>query len=321
MQRFVGLLLAAAACGGGSGGSSGPATADGVVLMDGFDPGQAPAPGTGFQVVTPIVTNIAAGGSYEYCSWTNITTDKEVWLKSSQGLQTKTGHHTVVYYATTPQPAGTSRLCTDADMANFRFALGAGGEGVTEKNLLPGDLAVRIPKGVQIVINHHYLNASTQNIAQAQSAVNVYYVDPGAKIVETSSLALIDTAMVLPTGPGSIDINCKANNDYATWNMIPHMHNWGTHITVDHTSATSTKRLFDVMWDPGFAFHPPQLTEDPTQPYVIHKGDQLHVHCDYDNTTGKQLTFGPEMCVAYAQTVDTGNLGNLACDSGQWGPF
>src|SRR5579872_11871 len=175
MRRFGWLVLAVAAtaCSSGSGGSTGPATVDGVTLMAGFTPGPAPAQGQGFQVVMPIVNNIAAGGSDEYCTWSNIILDQDIWVKESIGYQTETGHHIIVYYTPNPEAAGTTRICTDADMASFRFGVGAGGEGVSEDNKLPGDLAVHIPKGSQIVLNHHYLNASSKPVAQAQSAVSV----------------------------------------------------------------------------------------------------------------------------------------------------
>ena len=54
---------------------------------------------------------------------------------------------------------------------------------------------------------------------------------------------------------------------------------------------------------------------------MMHKGDQLRVHCDYNNTTSSALTFGLEMCIAYAETVDTASVGNMICDQGQWGSF
>ena len=43
--------------------------------------------------------------------------------------------------------------------------------------------------------------------------------------------------------------------------------------------------------------------------------------CDYDNTTKSNLTFGTEMCVFFAGTVDPTGMGNIMCDSGQWGAF
>lgn len=325
MQRFGRLVLAVAAtaCGssGGSGGSGGPRVVDGVELMDGFDPGTAPAAGTGFQVVMPIVKNIEPDGNYEYCTWTNIITTKDLWLKSSHGVQTKTGHHTIIYYTTDMKPAGTSEICKDSDTAGFRFGIGAGGEGVSETNALPGDLAVHIPAGAQIVVNHHYLNTSTQMVPEAQSAVNVWYADPTSKIVQSSSIAFLDTAMVVPVGASSVDFTCTFKQDLSIWMMVPHMHAWGTHITVDHTSGANTDRLFDLQWDPSYTFHPPITTESLSTPYMLKTGDTIHLHCEYDNTTNAPLSFGQEMCVSYMQSIDPTQVGNVQCDQGQWGSF
>lgn len=322
MRKVLWLLLAAACGSGSSGGSTGPATADGVTLMSGFDPGSAPASGTGFQVVTPIVSNVAAGGNYEYCTWTNVVLQQDVWIKSSKALQTATGHHVVVYYTTSPAPAGQSRLCNDSDMASFHFAVAALGEAANgANNVLPGDLAVKVPKGAQIVINHHYLNASASAVAQAQSAVSVFYATPGSKIVESSSIAFVNTGMEVPPGASSVDFTCTTNQAFQTWMMFPHMHQYGTRVTIDHTNGGTTDRLFDVQWDPSYTFHPVTHTEDPSKPYVLQKGDQLHVHCDYNNTTSQTLSFGAEMCVLYGATVDAAGVGNLACDQGTWTSF
>ncbi len=320
MRRFAAVvLLAAAACSSGSsGGGNGGST---VPMIAGLNPGAAPDPSKGFQVILPVVSDIEPGGSYEYCTWTDMTLTTDIWLKESIGYQTETGHHIIVYYTNNSQPAGTTRICSNDDMATFRFGVGAGGEGVSEDNKLPGNLAVHIPAGAQIVLNHHYLNAGTTAVAQAQSAINVLYADPTSTIVLSSSLAFVDTSMVLPPGLSSVDFSCTASDDLATWTLLPHMHGYGTHITIDHITPTTTHQLFDLDWDPDYTFHPPLMTEDPTQPYMINKGDQVHIHCDYNNTTSAPLTFGDEMCVSYAETVDTANLGNLECDQGQWGPF
>ena len=58
-----------------------------------------------------------------------------------------------------------------------------------------------------------------------------------------------------------------------------------------------------------------------TAPLVLKKGDQLITRCEWNNNTGKPLTFGLEMCVTFGQTINSENLENLACDKGDWTPF
>jgi hypothetical protein len=111
-------------------------------------------------------------------------------------------------------------------------------------------------------------------------------------------------------------------DDYKLWLIIPHMHAYGTRITVTHATPTTAETLFDVQpWSPAYTFHPPQIVKDPDAPMVLAKGDSLNVHCEWDNTTSSDMTFGIEMCVSFAQFVDDNNTGNVACDGGHWGPF
>jgi hypothetical protein len=322
MKRFVGVVgvaVAVAACGSSSGGGGG--SQSGVTLMAGFDPGPAPDPSQGFQIVLPIVKDIPAGSSQEYCSWTNLTLPQDVWISASQGAQTETGHHVVLYYAPNPQKVDT-RLCANEDMAEFKFGMPASG-GSTGKVQLPSNLAVHLPAGAQIVVNHHYLNASATDVAEAQSAINVYYADPNVPHVSSSTVVVLDSSLTVPVGASSVGIDCTFNDAYAAWDLIPHMHAWGSHITVDHTTSTGTTRLFDVAWDPNYSFdfQSVETKKDPSAPYMFQKGDKMHIQCDYMNTTSGPMSFGSEMCVFIAFTVDPNNVGNLDCDRGQWGKF
>src|SRR5215472_18109770 len=164
------LLLGASACSSGSRGHGGPAP--GTQSMDAFDPG--PVPSNGFQLIAPSIADIEPGADYEYCTWSDVTLDQDAELKGLQGFQTRGGHHLVLYYTSSPQPAGTQRICQSTDMESFGFGLGAAGEGATQTNVLPGDLAIRIPKGSQLVLNHHWLNASGDSIAVGRYAANVF---------------------------------------------------------------------------------------------------------------------------------------------------
>ena len=302
------FLVAAVGCGG-------PPKPQNAMLID---PG--PVPANGLQIVLPIIHDIQPGSDNELCTWTDVTTDHDLFVKGVQGIQSQAGHHIVVYKTTTYQPAGTTRKCTDQDMTTLRFVSGAAGEGVNSTNTAPGDLAFTIEKGSQIVINHHYINASP-TARDVQSAVNLFFADPGAHVIPTGALAVVDTALHLPPGQPSVDIDCTMQKPLKVWFAIPHMHAYGLDITVDHTHNGQTERLFDTPWNPEYTFHPPTQVEDPTAPKLFDVGDNVHVHCQWNNTTGGELTFGTEMCVFFAETVDDNGTGSIACDQGNWTDF
>ena len=174
MQRILLLLtLAAAAC--SSKPSSSPSSTEELPALQAI---LDPAPTNGYQLIMPIAQALAPGADNELCTWTDLITDHDIDIRTVQGYQTVGGHHIVLFSTTKMQPPGTTRTCSDDDMATFRFAAGAGGEGQTAKNTAPDGLVFRVLAGSQFVINHHYINA-TPNTLDAQSAVNIYLADPG----------------------------------------------------------------------------------------------------------------------------------------------
>jgi hypothetical protein len=322
MRRFGGAVLLAvvtAMCSCGSKG--GPTTAQPTVaLMDGFNFGPAPDPSQGMQFITPIVTDVEPGQSLEYCTWTDVILTQDTWVTASQGWQTTGGHHIIVYYSMEHEQPGT-HICQNAEMEEFEFSMPAGPTGATFD--LPGNLAVKLPAGAQIVVNHHYLNAGATAIPQAQSAINILFAAPGAATTPSGSTVVLDTSMTVPPGGSKYMVDCTINHTYNVWMQTPHMHQWGSHVLVTDTTATGTQTLFDLDWDPSYAFDPSaiEVHNDPSSPFVLNEGDKIHIECDYLNTTGQTLSFGDEMCVYVTFTVDSTNLGDLDCDKGQWGSF
>ena len=278
-----------------------------------------PPPTSGFQIVTPIFDNIQPGKDYEVCTWTDFTTDTDVDVRSTLGYQTEPpGHHVILFYTMVHQPPQT-RICNDSDMATFRFLAGAGSNG--ELNQAPGDLVFHVPAGSQIVINHHYLNA-TEDVLRGQSAINANYADPTMHYTHNGYLAVLDSNLIVQEGDSSLDISATLDRDYKVWNMIPHMHQWGKHAIVTVTQSGTPHTMFDVDWDPSYAFHPPDLSNvlSVDAPMELHTGDQIAIHCEWNNTAGMVLSFGFEMCVAFANYIDASDQGNWAYDGG-WGPF
>jgi hypothetical protein len=208
-------------------------------------------------------------------------------------------------------------------MTTFRFSAASGAEGQAGKVEAPGNLVFHVSAGSQVVLNHHYINATSQ-VRDAQSAMNIWRADPGPTYRMSSSLALVDTALRIPPGASKMDIHCTMPRDFKAWYLIPHMHAYGTRITISHLAAgaTTADTLFDVQqWSPTYTFHPPEIRKDPDAPMLFAAGDQLNVHCEWNNTTSSDMTFGIEMCVGFSEFVDDAGAGSLACDAGHWTAF
>ena len=278
-----------------------------------------PAPANGFQIVTPVVDDIEPGADLEMCTWTDKITTEQTDIRWTQGYQSApAGHHIVLYYTMIHQPPGTQRVCNDADMATFRLVSGNGEEG--DRNTAPGNLVYRVPAGAQLVMNHHWLNVTDQTV-KGQAVLNVSPAEPGGNYVPSGNMAILDTKLDIAPGNQSLDINCTFDRTMKLWYLIPHEHQWGTHMIVQLTRGGVQTTNFDVPWEPSYAFHPPEERHDPADPVTVNPGDKVHVHCEWNNDTGHDLLFGSEMCVAFGQFVDDENKGNWACDHGEWSDF
>jgi len=292
--------------------------------MAGFNPGPAPDPSKGFQIILPAVGDVAPGSSLEYCTDTSVIIPQDVWVNATQGWQTETGHHVIFFYSMTPVAPGT-HICAADEMGEFQFGLAAGGGPNSAMFTMPSNLAIKLPAGAQIVVNHHYLNASATDVPEAQSALNVYYADPTVPHTPSSMMVVVDTNLTVPVGASKFTEDCTVDQDYMAWTLIPHMHNWGTHITITDTPVATgvAQQLFNMDWQPDYAFDFTSVwtTEDPSAPFLFNKGDKIHIECDYMNNTGAEMTFGDEMCVMANYTVDPNNIGSMECDGGQWGQF
>jgi hypothetical protein len=304
------LAAAVFVIGCGTDGPTGPELVEGLTIED--------PPENGLQIITPIVEGIQPGTDNEICTWTDKFLDEVTDVRATHGFQSEPGgHHTVLYYTTFTQPPGTTRECTETDMASFRFITGNDGAGAA--NEAPGNLVYRIPKGAQLVLNHHYLN-TTDQVLRGQAAMNVKFADPG-NYTPSGSTAFLDTNIHVQEGLSTFESTCTIDRTMKMWFLIPHMHRWGTHMNVDLIRGDQTESLFDVPWDESYTFHPPELRKDPAEPMTLVPGDQMRIKCQWNNDSGKVLDFGFEMCVAFGQFVDDTEMGGFACDGGVWTPF
>lgn len=304
------LALGLSFVGCGTDGSSGPDVLPDLTLPD--------APKNGVQVLTPIFEDIQPGSDNEVCTWTDVIFDHEVDVKSTLGYQNEPpGHHAILFYTLEKQPPGTQRICTDTDMASFRYLTGNGNNGVV--NEAPGNLVFRIPAGAQLVVNSHYLNAGDE-VLRGQSVINVNFADPGEHI-PSGSTAIVDTSLEVQQGVTTQTMHCTFENQFKLWYFIPHQHRWGKHISVDLTRGGVKTREFDLEWQEQYTFHPPEKRYDLDAPLVINPGDTIDVSCSWNNTENRVLPFGFEMCVAFGQFVDDQGLGGWACDHGNWTEF
>jgi hypothetical protein len=169
-----------------------------------------------------------------------------------------------------------------------------------------------------LMINVHYLNSSAQPI-NAQVSIKIQAYKPGVVKTHVGTIFLNMNPMNVLPGPSDSTASwggnpgaASADGSYTIYSSWSHMHQWATLIT-----ATTNGQPFytEKNWDsPAIWWHgtpPPGVSNPPTAtgqttPVKMTAAQSITWDCQYNNTTGKTLTFGDSaqnnvMCIYLGQ--------------------
>jgi hypothetical protein len=223
-----------------------------------------------------------------------------------------------------------------------RFIGGIGGEGATAIKL-PAGYAYRVPKGFALMANVHYVNVSPGPI-QGQGVVDVQLRKPDGTSKTADIMTNLDTTLNVPARKActedaqcgeakcdkaaklcdtkfALDVSCKFEKEMTAVMWSNHVHEWGTKVSSKLVRADGTEELLsaDDPWEKEMTYNPRFRTYPAEAPLVFRPGDTVTTHCEWNNDTGGDLPFGPEMCVGIAFYVTTPELtGMQVCDKGAW---
>lgn len=260
--------------------------------------------GNTLKVAIPTHT-VEPGDSFE-CYYTDIKTDREIYVNSATGAQGLGGHHITIYYATNPQPPGHHK-CIDAEMAEWRQVGAAGnakGDGVID---LPPGIAVKIPAGQQIVVQTHYINA-TAAPREVEDEITVHLLPKEEVKRFAQGFAVVDGTFEIP--PQAADFKrastCTLKRDLELVMVLGHMHELGQHYKLEHLDANGQliDTVLDQAWEASFSSHPPTSRWTPDKPYKLAKGEKLRQTCTWTNTGSEKVLFPREMCIAFTMYLD-----------------
>ena len=284
------LVLAVLGC---SSHKSDDASTD-VPLIAGFNP---PAPDSNqTRVYAPIVKDIPGGGDVLWCTYIANPFGGEVDVVQSRGFQSKFGHHAILMEVIgADDKLGQSAACTDDDMTNARFL--AGGSDAAAQFQIPDGIGFRIKKESVLMIQTHWINTSADTVdGQAVFNITTAAPDPNRQPAQLFAEYTADVSLP-PRAAATATTDCTIQQDLNFFALGGHAHEWGTHVNVTVTHAAQDQTLYDHAWSPEFQSNPPLNYYDTKSPLVLHKGDVLHVKCDYQNVTDGEIRFPREMCV------------------------
>jgi hypothetical protein len=288
----------------------------------GFNPPAQPAGYTRF--TTPVIKDIAPGTNQMWCQWLAAPSDHDQDVVDVTGLQSKYGHHVVLYATSEMEDVGTTRVCTGADMESVRFVGAIGGEGnagLYQK--FPPNTVLRLPKGWALMANVHYINVGSTAI-DGQAVLDVKFTDPTPEHKVAGFFTDTTDQFSIPTGaPFTLDVTCSIKQDLDFFIFANHMHQWGTSIFSEAVRADGTKQMIadDEPWQAEEEFNPKLNTFTTEAPFSVKAGDTIHTRCTWNNDTAGALAFPNEMCVGFGFFVPadaSAPAQEIDCVNGTW---
>jgi hypothetical protein len=216
-------------------------------------------------------------------------------------------HHLVIGYQDPALPDGyleadpneqfpAADKCTGVTFGDvFAYVATVG----TQELVMPEGVAVKIPKGKQLVFGLHVFNTTSKPLS-GHSSVDV--IAPERSEVENVAevIAAQNTAFAVPPGRSTVTATCTMVDDTTVFAVLPHMHLAGRHMT---TIAEIPGQEPITLYDQPYDFTDQRYARlDPE--VHLPKGATINVACDYENLGDADLTPGEsttmnEMCISF----------------------
>lgn len=161
---------------------------------------------------------------------------------------------------------------------------------------LPDGMATLLRSGTRLIIQSHYLNPTAEDVL-VQDAVT--FETTAEDAVETWAAAWGHGITDMPLPPGQATtyaFDCEWPEDVQILSAFGHMHEHGTALSLDHTTADGATRIYDVPeWDVDYRDTPPVGRWD-LPGLTVEKGDVFTTSCSFFNSSDAPVDYPFEMC-------------------------
>ncbi|MCA1664602.1 MAG: hypothetical protein LC659_10095 [Myxococcales bacterium] len=221
-----------------------------------------------------------------YCFTTRIPSDHDVFVTEITPTYGRATHHLGVYYTLSDEPDGVFD-CPELVKQTWIPLYGGGIESGTLA--APPGAAFHLKAGQQILVQLHLLNATPSTVTDKATITLKTTIDTTA--TPAGMFGMSNTQITLPAqAQGDVTMSCQVGEDMSVFAVFGHMHQLGTRIELSRANGSL---LFGESWS---------FDDQPTIPqtFQLAKGDQLTLHCQYQNSTDATVSYGEstnqEMC-------------------------
>lgn len=267
-----------------------------------------PASGSGIQF--RMTSTVEPGQEIERCKLVQVP--PEGLFVTRDELRFSQGSHHVLLYRTpyteipakmrdgTPVNGAEVHDCNDGAPRSWKVNGIVAGSQSTEGDSflgnLPEGVALKIEPGTVLVMNTHYLNASSESL-EVEARINLHTIPPEQVKVEAGILFHYNDYIRIPAkGTSSARMRCVIPHDISVARLQSHMHRRGVGSVTNVVSKDGSMQ--EVYTSSSWEDVP---VRDFAPALSVKAGQSLDFRCDYANNEARDvmqgLTTRDEMCV------------------------
>ncbi len=268
-----------------------------------------PREGEGVQY--KMLSRIEGGQEIERCKLF-VTPPDGLFIRKDEVRFTAGSHHVLLYktpYTSIPAenrrgvPVNGAEVhdCANGAFDEWRVTGIVGGsqsrDGDSMVGELPAGVAIKVEPGTVLLMNTHYLNASSDPV-EADARVNVYTLPKEQVKTEAGVLFFYNPFIRVPAnGAASAQMRCPVPQDISLVRVQSHMHRRGVSFVANLSDGAGNVKeeiYTNQAWE--------QVPAKPFQPLLeIKAGQTLEYRCDFANPEARNvmqgLTTKDEMCM------------------------
>ncbi len=271
-------------------------SADGAAPFgDGLD--LAP-PAHGVQLKTPRF-DVPAGTETQHCYWFKLPSDVDLDVVRIQVRYLAGSHHMNLFQTNQDVPDHDEECFMPMNFSSPTnpdgYDLVVGSQGTALDWKLPDGVAFKLKAHRQLLLQTHYVNATTQKTPAnaGQVKVNLEAEPDRSKVVHHMGTMFANnmTIKIPPRESRSFSTTCGLDKDVSIVALTGHFHSRGRTFSVN--AAPDGKNPAEEMYRSRAWAEPP--FQVLAAPRVLPAGGSLYYTCDYQNDTDQEIVFGPKV--------------------------
>jgi hypothetical protein len=278
------------------------------------------APDSGVQVVVK-GKRLMPGEEIEMCHYVNVGNDDTVWVDHMELIAAPGLHHSIVSRISEErEPSSSECFGFPNDLGNeIPLPLFATSTQVDRGVIdLPDHVGIELGARQQLIVNYHYLNATSEPI-KPEIYLNLHYTEP-EKVRSRAgfyTFTNVGDIAIPPRGKQRITMTCPFLEPAALVSTTPHMHELGSYFEVKHWDGESNG---PVLYELSGWFDPETKIFDP--PIILGEGHGLTFTCEWESDRDQTTWFGEsaehEMCFVfgyfYPASIDVIGVDGFGCE-------